>query len=89
MQGVGVYVLIKPVKGKMRTTASGLEIPPELNDRFIQGKIVSASENIGKQEFGLEADQEVLYDKHAGHEIKGADNVTYRVVTCRDIAIIL
>lgn len=89
MVGVGLYVIIKPIEGVMRTTSSGLDIPTELGDRFIQGDLISASEDIGKKEFGLEGGQVVLYDKFAGHEIKGSDGETYKLITCRDIAVVL
>lgn len=89
MKGVGMYVVVKPVKGIMRKTKSGLDIPPQLNDRFVAGVIISASEEIGFQQFKLEEGQDVLFDKNAGHDIKGADGENYRVVQCRDIAVIL
>jgi len=89
MQAVGGYVIIQHELGQTRKRSSGLEVPSELADRFLRGKIYAASEEVGKKEFGLEAGQTVLYDKHAGHEIKGVDGVEYKIITCRDIAVIL
>ena len=89
MQAVGGYVLIQHLVGQTRKRSSGLEVPTELADRFLRGTIMSASEEVGKKEFGLEAGQDVLYDKHAGHEIKGADGQEYKVITVRDVAVIL
>jgi co-chaperonin GroES (HSP10) len=88
MKAVSVYLIIKKEKGQVRTSKSGLDIPAEMNDRFIKASIISASE-LGKEEFGLEAGQEVLYDKHAGHEFKGVDGESYRIITCRDVAVVL
>jgi co-chaperonin GroES (HSP10) len=89
MQAVGGYVLIQHLVGQTRKRSSGLEVPTELADRFLRGTVVSASEEIGKKEFGLQAGQDVLYDKMAGHEIKGIDGQEYKVITVRDIAVIL
>ncbi|WZE63628.1 hypothetical protein PANI_CDS0109 [Maribacter phage Panino] len=88
MHGVGIYVVIKPKDGAMRSTNSGLEIPTAMSDRFLQGEVISASD-VGKEEFGLEKGQNVLYDKHSGHDVPSIGDGTYRVVTCRDIAVIL
>lgn len=87
-QAVGVYVLMEYKLGQTTMRKSGLEIPSEMEDRFVLGTIVSASDSIGKEEFGLEAGQEVLFDKHAGQKkrIEGKD---YLIVTCRDIAMII
>ena len=79
---------MKPVKGEERVRKSGLVVPTKLSDRFIGGVIKSAS-NVGKDEFGLEAGQHVLYDKHAGHDVKDIDGESYRVITCRDVAVVL
>lgn len=73
----------------MRQTSSGLDIPADMNDRFVQAEVISASTSIGKEEFGIEKGQTILYDKFAGHEFKGVDNKTYRAITCRDVAVIL
>lgn len=87
-QAVGIYVLIKHKTGQTRMRKSGLEIPTEMEDRFVLGEIVSASESIGKEEFGLEAGQEILYDKHAGRSVR-IEGEDYLMVTCRDIAMIV
>ena len=89
MKGVGAFVIIKPKNGALRETKSGLEVPTAMSDRFLQADLISASEEIGKKEFGLEEGQEILYDKHAGHDVQGVDGETYRIITCRDVAVIL
>lgn len=89
MKAVGVYVILKRKDGALRADKSGLDVPTAMSDRFLEADLISASEKIGKDEFGLEAGQKVLYDKNAGHDHQGADGITYRVVTCRDIASIL
>lgn len=89
MIAVGQYVIIKPIKGESRQRKSGLHIPTELSDRFIGGVVHSVSKEIGEEQFGLKQGQQVLYDKHSGHDIKGIDGESYKVITCRDIAVVL
>lgn len=88
MVAVGAYLIIEPIKGQTRKRASGLEIPVELEDRFIQGVVHSASP-LGKNEFGLEEGQNILYDKHAGHDIKNINGKDYKVIRCTDVAVIM
>jgi co-chaperonin GroES (HSP10) len=88
MMAVGLFVLIQPRIGQTRTRKSGLEVPAALEDRFLLGQIISASEKEGKGEFGLEAGQEVLYDKHAGQKLTVAGE-DYLLITCRDVALII
>ena len=89
MKAVGAYVIIKRKDGALRETKSGLEVPTAMSDRFLQAEIIDASAEVGKEEFGLEKGQEILYDKHAGHDFEGVDGVTYRIIGCRDVAVIL
>lgn len=89
MRAVGIYVLIKQTKGETRQRKSGLQVPTQLSDRFVGGVIHSVSQEIGKDEFGLKEGQKILFDKHAGHDIKGTDGETYKVITCRDVAVVL
>lgn len=89
MKAVGIYVIVETVKNQTRKRKSGLEVPVELSDRFILGKIHSVSEEIGEKEFGLEAGQEILYDKHAGHELKNIEGQDFKLISCRDVAVIL
>lgn len=89
MKAVGQFVIIKVKDGALRTTKSGLEVPTAMSDRFLQADLISASKEIGKDEFGLEAGQEILYDKHAGYDIPGPDGTTYRLISCRDVGVIL
>jgi len=89
MVAVGAYVIVKPKDGALRKSSSGLEIPTAMSDRFLQGTLISASKEVGKEEFGLESGQEVLYDKHAGHDVPSPNGDTYRIMGCRDVAVIL
>jgi len=89
MKAIGGYVIIKPKDGALRVTKSGLEVPTAMSDRFLLAVIISASKEVGKAEFGLESGQEVLYDKHSGHDFNSVDGKVYRLVTCRDIAVII
>lgn len=87
-QAVGRFVLIEKDKATTQKRRSGLETPTGTEDRFIKGKILSVSENIGEKEFGLKEGQEILFDKHAGQPLK-IDGNPYHMITCNDVAIIL
>lgn len=88
MIAVGQYVLVEQERGVTRTSKSGLDIPTEMKDRFVPGKVISASK-LAQEEFGITDGVTVLYDKHAGHPVRGIDGVDYKVVTVRDIAVVL
>lgn len=82
-------MIVKPIAGETRQRSSGLVVPTQLSDRFVGAVIHSVSEDVGRDQFGLEQGQRVLYDKHAGYDIKGVDGATYKVISCRDVAVIL
>lgn len=88
MRAVGQYILVEKEKGVTRTSKSGLDIPTEMKDRFIPGKVISASK-LAQEEFGIMDGVTILYDKHAGHPVRGVDGIDYKVVTVRDVAVVL
>lgn len=88
MQAVGSFVAIKKSKGVVRKSKCGLDIPSDIEDRFIQGVIISVSDQ-GKEEFGLKKDDVVLYDKHSFAPFKGVDGEDYVAVHCKNIAVVL
>jgi co-chaperonin GroES (HSP10) len=88
MQAVGLFVIVKKEKAVVRTSKSGLDIPTDMEDRFLKGTIISVSELVMK-DFGIKNGDIILFDKHSGNEFKGIDGEIYKVITCRDIAVIL
>ena len=88
MKAVGNYLVIKQIRAQERESNSGLLKSPEILDRFLRGIIISSS-NVGKEHFGLQAGQEVLFDKNAGHQIPDPSGDIVKVVQCTDVAVIL
>ena len=82
-------MIVQPIAGETRKRSSGLVVPTQLSDRFVGAVIHSVSDDVGRDQFGLNEGQRVLYDKHAGYDVKGVDGVSYKVISCRDIAVIL
>jgi len=88
MKAINLYVVIKKETGQVRTSKSGLDIPSDMADRFIKAKVISISEK-GQEEYGVKAGDDILYDKHAGNEMKSVDGETYHIITCNHIAVVL
>lgn len=88
MKAVGIYVVINQLRNQERESNSGLLKSPEILDRFLTGEVIACSA-IGKEQFGIEEGQRVLFDKNAGHHIPSPDGEYHKVVTCNDIAVIL
>ena len=89
MQAVGIWVVIKQVRGQERESSSGLLKSADILDRFLQGEVLSSSEEIGEKQYGVKKGQTVLFDKNQGHQIPSKDGEIVKVVTCNDIAVIL
>lgn len=87
-RAVGRFVLIEKDKATTQKRRSGIETPTGSEDRFIKGKVLSSSKNVGEKEFGIKEGQEILFDKHAGQPLK-IDGKSYHMITCNDVAIIL
>lgn len=88
MHAVGIFVIVQKETGVVRKSKSGLDIPSDIEDRFIRGTIISCSE-IANKEFGLKDGDCILFDKHSGNEFKGSNGETYRAIRCSDIAVVL
>jgi len=88
MKAVGLYLVIKKSKGKVRTHRSGLEMPTDMEDRFVEATVTSVSD-LGVSEFGINEGDTVLYDKHAGRNSFKNDEGEFFVITCRDVAVVL
>lgn len=85
---VGSYVAIKPNDGKMRKSKSGLMVPVVKTDRWVEGEVFRISIAFAK-ESGIKEGDKVLYDKNAGHDTPLIDGNTYRIITARDISMVL
>lgn len=88
MKAVGQYIVINPETNKERKSSGGLAIVTASTDRWIEGKVISISKLLGK-ETGIKDGDTILYDKHAGHDIKSVESKKYKVITIRDVSAVL
>ena len=84
MKAVNNYIIVEKIKVKPKTIA-GLEITDKLDsdNRYLKAKIIS----IGNLVEGVNIDDTIYYDKHAGHGIQWK-NKLYYVIRIQDIVIV-
>ena len=84
MKAVNHYLIIEPIKEGPKKVG-GLILTDEVNEdnRYIKAKVVS----IGNLVEGIEQDDIIYYDKHAGHGIQHKDKF-YGVIKQMDVVLI-
>jgi len=84
MKAINSYIIVEKIKEKPKTIA-GLEITEKLDsdNRYLKAKIIS----IGNLVEGVNINDIVHYDKHAGHGIQWK-NKLYYVIKIQDIVIV-
>lgn len=87
MRALNNYVLLEKIKGTPREIA-GLEVVEAVDTegRFLEGKVCSVPKDFQDV---LEVGEIVLYDKVAGHDVRGNDGEVYRLVRIGDIPVVL
>jgi len=84
MNAINNYIIVDKIKEKP-TTIAGLEITEKLNsdNRYLKAKVLS----IGNLVEGVNVNDIIHYDKHAGHGIQWK-NKLYYVIRIQDIVIV-
>jgi len=86
MKAVGNNLIIQKVKENLTKSKGGLLL--NKNDRsdirYIEAKIISIGDTIK----GLNEDDTIFYDRHAGHSIE-INNNTYQVIKAQDVVVVL
>ena len=84
MKAIGNYLIIQESKEAVTKTSGGLELTEKLKDdiRYRKGIIVSSGPDI------LKKDQNIIYDKIAGHNIESG-NELLKVIQLRDVVAII
>lgn len=84
MKAIGNYLIIQEDKEAITKTSGGLELTEKLKDdiRYRKGIIVSSGPDI------LKKDQNIIYDKIAGHNIESGDELL-KVIQLRDVVAII
>ena len=84
MKAVNHYIVIDPIKNEPKKVG-GLILTDEVNEdnRYLKAKVVS----VGDLVEGIQIDDIVYYDKHAGHGIQHKDKF-YGVIKQMDVVLI-
>ena len=84
MKAVNYYIVIDKIKEKPKST-SGFVLSEEQNEdqRYLKGKVVSVGETVA----GVNINDIVWYDKHAGHGFEWEEKFYY-VIKHGDVVII-
>ena len=84
MKAVNHYIIIDLIKNEPKKVG-GLILTDEVNEdnRYLKAKVVS----VGNLVEGINENDVVYYDKHAGHGIQHKDKL-YQVIRARDVVLI-
>ena len=84
MKAVNHYLVIEPIKEALKKVG-GLILTDEINEdnRYLKAKVIS----IGNLVEGINENDIVYYDKHAGHGIQHKDKF-YGVIKQMDVVLI-
>ena len=84
MKAVNHYIVVENIKTEPKKIA-GLIMTEELDaeNRYIKAKVIST----GNLVEGIENNDIVYYDKHAGHGVQYKD-ILYQVIQSRDVVLI-
>ena len=84
MKAVNYYIIIELIKGEPKKVG-GLILTDEVNEdnRYKKAKVIS----VGNLVQGIEQDDIIYYDKHAGHGIQHKDKF-YGFIKQQDVVLI-
>ncbi|MAJ73689.1 hypothetical protein CMK13_11840 [Candidatus Poribacteria bacterium] len=86
MKAVGNNLIIQKTEENITKSEGGLLL--NKNDRadirYIEANIISVGDTIK----GLEKDNTIFYDRHAGHSIE-INKKTYQVIKAQDVVVVL
>ena len=84
MKAVNYYIIIELINGEPKKVG-GLILTDEVNEdnRYKKAKVIS----VGNLVQGIEQDDIIYYDKHAGHGIQHKDKF-YGVIKQQDVVLI-
>ena len=84
MKAINRYIVVKNIKtGPKKLAGLIVTDDTDVDNRYIKAKIISC----GNLVEGLENEDTIYYDKHAGHDISWKDTL-YRVIQDRDVVLV-
>ena len=86
MKAIGRNLIIEKLKEGTTKTKGGLMLAENQREdiRYIQAKVLE----IGDEVVGVKKNDEIFYDRHAGHKIE-MDKETYHVIKLGDVVVVL
>ena len=86
MRAIGKCLVIEKVKEGTTKTKGGLMLAESQKEdiRYIKAKVIK----IGDEVVGVKENDEIFYDRHAGHKIED-DKDTYHVIKLADVVVVL
>ncbi len=86
MKALGRNLIIEKIKDGTTSTKGGLLLAESHKDdiRYLRANVIS----IGEDVVGIVVDDEIFYDKHAGHKIE-IENKAYHVIKLQDVVVVL
>tara|TARA_R110000772_G_scaffold129944_1_gene238184 strand:+ start:95 stop:358 length:264 start_codon:yes stop_codon:yes gene_type:complete len=87
MKAIGKNLIIQKVKEGIARTKGGLLLAENSREdiRYIQATVVS----IGEEVVGIKENDEIYFDRHAGHKIPDQEDQTYHVIKASDVVVVL
>lgn len=84
MKAINYYIIIEKIKEAPKTIG-GIELTEKQDTdiRYLKAKVISVGDKIT----GVEENDIIRYDRHAGHGIEWNDNFYY-VITVGDVVIV-
>jgi len=86
MRAIGNCLIIDKIKEGTTKTKGGLMLAESQKEdiRYIKAKVIK----IGDGVVGVKENDEIFYDRHAGHKIE-VDKDTYHVIKLADVVVVL
>lgn len=86
MKAIGRNLIIEKLKEGTTKTKGGLMLAENQREdiRYIQAKVLE----IGDEVVGVKKNDEIFYDRHAGHKIE-IDKETYHVIKLGDVVVVI
>jgi co-chaperonin GroES (HSP10) len=86
MKAIGRNLIIEKLKEGTTKTKGGLMLAENQREdiRYIQAKVLE----IGDEVVGVKKNDEIFYDRHAGHKIE-IGKETYHVIKLGDVVVVL
>jgi chaperonin GroES len=86
MRAIGKCLIIEKIKEGTTKTKGGLMLAESQREdiRYIRAKVLK----IGDEVVGVKENDEIFYDRHAGHKIE-VDKETYQVIRLGDVVVVL